>query len=231
MHSKSVTAKPSNRRKIAVISLAALVLVACGAWGVVHLAGKDKGPDVPAEFTVEALKTKAQDPGQMFEQMHQAMQRTDLTEEQRHAIHENLRAVMEVQMDKRLDEYFTAPPAQQKAVLDRHLNEMQTRMKEWQQRRAERGEPARPGEPRPGSGQAAGSPPPGPGAQAAGAQGGRPGGPDGRRGPPTREERKTHSESRDPDKMARRIAYFTAMRERAEERGIQLPFGPPGHRR
>jgi hypothetical protein len=46
------------------------------------------------------------------------------------------------------------------------------------------------------------------------------------------QERKTRSESRDPDAMARRMAYFQALRARAAERGIPMPSGPgggPGH--
>jgi hypothetical protein len=45
----------------------------------------------------------------------------------------------------------------------------------------------------------------------------------------TPEGRKQMSESRDPDRMARRMAYFGAILSRAKERGIEMPF-PGGGR-
>jgi len=213
----------------ALFATAGILILGCAAWGVVSLT-REKGPAVPKDFTVEALKAKSEDPGQLFEQVHQAMNRTDLTEEQRHAIRENVHTVMEVQMDKRLDEYFAAAQPQRQAILDRHLDEMQAHMKEWQQRREQRqrAENRVPEEQR-ADHQTPGGPFPGrAGGQAAdGRSGGPPGRPDAR-GPRqhTREERKQRSESRDPDKSARRLAYFSALHQRAEQRGIQMPFGP-----
>ena len=44
----------------------------------------------------------------------------------------------------------------------------------------------------------------------------------------SRSERKERSESRNPDQMARRMAYFSALQKRAAERGVQMPFGRGG---
>ena len=126
-------------------------------------------------------------------------------------------------MDQRMNEYFAAAEPQKLAILDSHLDEMQARVKEFQQRRAQR--------PQGESNRAA---PAQPGGSAAPAVSGRPGGPD-RHGPgnshgqPSRERRKAHSESRNPDSSARRNAYFAALNARAEQRGIQMPWGGPGH--
>ncbi len=218
------------RNRKTLVAAAGILLVACGAWGYMSWA-KDKGPAVPKDLTVAALQAKAdQDPGKVFEQVHQAMDRKDLTEEQRHAVWENAHQVMEVQMDKRMDAYFAATtPAQRNAVLDQQINEMQARMKEWQARRAQHGNDDHgPGDRGPRSAPAART-------SGASAQPGTPAATarpaDGQHGPrhePSRQERKSHTESRDPDKSARRMAYFAAMRQRAEERGIQMPFGRGG---
>ena len=47
-------------------------------------------------------------------------------------------------------------------------------------------------------------------------------------GQQSREERKERSETRDPDRAGRQMAYFAAMRDRATERGIKMPFGAGG---
>ncbi|HOW18629.1 MAG TPA: hypothetical protein PLC79_06295, partial [Phycisphaerae bacterium] len=170
------------------------------------------------------------------ETVHEAMSRPGLTEEQRHELWQSARTAMEAQLDKRIDEYFAASDSQKQVILDRQIDEMQSRMKEWQQRRAQWEQQGRPGAARPdggprGGGSAASGGGSGGGPGAAPAAGGPPGGPrDGRHGPPSREERMRHTQARNPDQAARRLAYFTALRKRAEQRGIQMPFGPPGGR-
>ncbi len=226
--SKPIQRASSNRKTIVVLVAASLLVLGGAAFGVVSLV-KARRSAVPAEFTIAALKADAKDPHKMFEKVHEAMSRPELSDQQREAIHDNARAVMEAQMDVRMNAYFAAPQAQRKAIIDRDLDEMQARMKEWQQRRPRDESGRAPGDRPQGSArrdaQAPGSPPPGGGPQAD-----RRGGPRGDHNS-TPQERKTRSESRDPDKTARRTAYFTAMRQRAEERGIQMPFrgGGPGH--
>jgi hypothetical protein len=131
-------------------------------------------------------------------------------------------------MDKRIDEYFAAAtPAQRNAVLDRQIDEMQARMKEWQARRAQHANDDHgPGDRGPRSTPTASANRSSAQPASGGTTTARPA--EGRRGmhhEPTRQERKTHSESRDPDKAAKRMAYFAAMRQRAEQRGVQMPFG------
>jgi uncharacterized membrane protein len=211
-------AATGNRKLIAALVAAGVVLVGGGAYGVVSYV-KAKKNAVPKEFTVAALKADSQDPRKMFEKIHEAMSRPELNDQQREAIHDNARAVMEAQMDQRISAYFDAPEPQRKAILDKQIDEMQAHMKEWQQRRA-REEAARgPAGDRAPGGQPGGPP----------NAGSPPGGPRDGRGPgghaSTPQQRKARSESRDPDASARRMAYFAAMRQRAEERGIQMPFG------
>jgi len=216
----------SGRRGLVFAGTGVLVLGAA-VWGWTAWRGGERST-LPKELSVEALQARASDPGAVFEQARRAMEEGNLTEEQRQELWSNVRTVMDARIEQRLDEYFAAAdPAGRKALLDRHIDQMQARMKEWEQRRAER---EREGGARPDRGGASdsadrrGGPPPGVG------PGPGPGGPrDGRpSGTPSREQRKLRSESRDPDRTARRMAYFTALRERAKERGIELPrMGPP----
>jgi hypothetical protein len=219
-----------SNHQIAVISAIVLALGA-GVWGVVARSnGKVK---LPKDLSVEALQTESADPGKVMERVHQAMAGGNLTEEQRHALWQNARTVMEAQMDRRMDEYFIAPAAQRQVILDRHIDEMQVRMREFQQRRtqweqdrAARGPQNSPNAAPAGTANrglvAGGAAPPGPPPGGPGAGPG-PGHGGDHSGTPSREERKMHTESRDPDRSARRMAYFTAIRQRAEQRGIQMP--------
>ncbi len=138
------------------------------------------------------------------DQLRAQMDDPNLSEEQRRELGRQMRAVWEARMDARLDEYFTASADSQSEILDRHIDEMQTEMKEREERRQQREQQPGAGEERP-----------------------RPPRPD--FASMTTQERKLRMESRDPDKQARRMAYFAAVRARMEERGIQPPpFGPMG---
>lgn len=212
-----------------ILSAVAVLLVGGGAWGLTAYA-RHKRSAVPKEFTAVALKNE-QDPGKMFEKVHQAMERTDLTDQQKHAIRENAHDAMESRMEARMNEYFQASGAQKQAVLDRHLNEMVVRMKEMEKRRAEwqakngtfqlAGGPGG-GPPWMRGGQGGPAAGPGSNGQAAGGAGGDRRG--GNSGDSQRDRRKQWTESRDPDQHARRMAYFTAMQQRAKQRGIEMPF-------
>jgi hypothetical protein len=190
-----------------MIAVAIVVMLGAGAgvWGLTRSRGEPEPPKVavPKEFEVETLKQA--DPRQGFDVMRQAMERQDLTDEQRRQIGENMREVWEARMDQRIDEYFKAPEDKRKELLDRDIDEMQERWKEMERRRAEN--------------------PPDPNREQnrdrmRGMWGG---------GNPSREERKTRSESRNPDQRARRMAYRHAMENRMAERGIQRPqWGGPG---
>lgn len=217
---------------------AAVLLLAGSTWAVTAMV-KHRKSALPKDLTAEALKTdSAKDPHQVFERVHEAMSKGNLSEEQRHQVWENAREAMEARMDERIDTYFAAKTDLEKqAVLDRDLDEMQAHMKEWQQRRAQwQQQRAAQG----GSGGSAGRPSAGPGGGGPGGGPGPAGGPSvsgggDRRGGPgghqhSRQERKTRSESRDPNKRAQRMAYFTAMGQRAQQRGLSMPFGGGGPR-
>src|SRR5207244_3593020 len=146
-------------------------------------------------------------------QVREAMDRKDLTEAQREEIRHNAWAAREARMEARMNEYFGAPANQKQAILDHQIDEMQAfmakRRAEWDQRRAAGSQPAWGG---------------GPGNANAGSNGnqnGQNGGGQGRGG--GREQRKNRSESQDPQQQAKRMAYFSAMHARAEQRGIQMP--------
>lgn len=164
---------------------------------------KAGGVIIPPEMSVDSLKAKAQEPDKLRETIRDTMRRDDLTDEQRRQIAENMRTVWEGEMNKRVDEYFAASEEEKNVVLDRQLDEWRERMKEWEQRRKE--EEKKDGE-KDRTDQAP---------RFAGMFGQQ-----------SREQRKERSETRDPDRAARQMAYFAAMRYRAAERGINMPFGP-----
>ena len=189
-----------------IITSLCAAAVGGSAWAVFRgPSAKAGGVAIPRELSVESLKAKAQEPDKLRETMRETMRRDDLTDEQRRQIAENMRAVWEGEMQKRVDEYFAASDEEKTVVLDSQIDEWQKRMKEWEERRKE--EQKKDGE------------------KNAAQQGPRfPG----MGGPQSREDRKQRSETRDPDRTARQMAYFAAMRERMNERGIKAPFGPGG---
>jgi len=195
----------TSRRVWLVAGSGLLVAAAAGAWGLSSRTGHAPDPTgLPAELSRENLKAQsAADPDKLRETMHETMQRTDLTEDQRHEIMRRMRELWQAEFDKRINEYMNAPPDQKNAILDKHLDEMQKRMKEEEARRqqehAQRPPTTQPSQHRPDF--ASMSP----------------------------QERKTRAESRNPDQTARHMAYFSALRARATARGIQMPFaGGPG---
>jgi hypothetical protein len=202
---------PAKRKKKSkkpiVITLGVLGLAAV-AWRVA--VGLSTEPEftstLPQELRLETLQSQAQsqNPGELFAKIRETMQREDLTEEQRREFRDNMRRMRESMMDDHVDEYYAAAEDKRPEVLDRHLDELQERMSQW---RAERERRRRERE----------------------AEGDRTEEQRRRwRGGfrnMSRTERKSRSESRDPDRMARRMAYRRALMDRARERGIDLPFG------
>jgi hypothetical protein len=235
------------------IAAAGILLLLSGAvWAVVAWSGGDRHPAVPKDLTVASLQAQADDPAKIAQTMRDVRERKDLTEEQRREVFHNARQVFEAEMDKSLDEYFTAPPEQKTAVLDRQIDRMQQAMKAmgpgggpgWGRRPDGGGQPNGQRGPR-ADGQndrPQGGPggPPGQGNEARRQDGQNRGPGGGRGGMSTPDARKRRSESRDPDRTARRMAFFGAVAARAKERGIQMPFpggrgpmggmgGGPGH--
>src|SRR5262245_30295481 len=88
---------------------------------------------VPPERTVDALKKESTNPGNMMDTVRDAMNREDLTDEQRRQIGENVREVWRQRIDARVKEYFGAKSDEEKqAVLDKHLDEMQAQMQDFE---------------------------------------------------------------------------------------------------
>ncbi len=213
---------PRTQRTL-LVAAGIVCLAIMGAWGLSSWTTESDATDttatLPEELSVKSLEGKSSDPGTLMEHLRNTVQRDALTEEQHRALRANVRKAMHAHMKKRSDEYVDAGESERQAVLDRHLDEMQAQMKAMRQHRAswERANRVQ------ANGGTGGSDTAGP----------RPGDmprppPGGGFGQLTQQERKARSESRSPDEMARAMAYFTAMRKRAKERGIELPTGPPG---
>ncbi len=200
-------------------TLAAVAVLALGGtvWGVLGWTNDDEA-GLPAELTVENLKAQAkEDPGKVMKTIREASSREDLTEEQRRKLFGNMREVMQTQMAERVDEYFAAADDEQEAILDRHIDESQERMKEWSQQREKREQERKEAE-----------------ANADADEADKDENESDRKdmhrrfGSRTQQQRKEHSESRNPDQLARMMAYFSAMRDRATARGITMWGGRGG---
>lgn len=201
---------------VAVLALAGTV------WGLLNWTD-DGESDLPAELTVESLKAQAnEDPGRMMATLREASQREDLTEEQRRQAFGNMREVWQEQMTERVDEYFAAADGEKEALLDRHIDEFQERMKDWGQRRDEWEKERKEREAKRLED----------GADTDEAKSDEEDAHDRTRsrwGSRTQQERKERSESRNPDQMARMMGYFSALRERASARGVTMWGGRGGY--
>lgn len=215
-----MTLSDLQQPKTIVFGLAGLLVVVGGVWGYSSWSG-DEAPDpnaLPAELSVEALKAQVDDPQKLRQTMRDTFRRDDLTEEQRTKLFQNMREVWQSSMDERVDEYFAANTEEEKnVVLDRQVDELQERAKGWEKRRKEwQKERAAREKERQASGNQTDS------------QDRRSAWRRNHSGGQTREQRKARSESRDPDKSAKRMAYFMALRNRASERGVEMFRGPHG---
>ncbi len=188
-----------------IIAASSLAVVGGSVWAFTR-GQSPTGVPIPKELSVDSLKAQAKDdPGKMRDTIRETMRRDDLTEEQRRQVGENMRKVWEDAVQQRVDEYYAAQSDEdRKAILDKQIDEFEARRKEWEARRKE-------DEKKDGKKDDKRGPGFGP------------------MGPQSRDERKERAESRNPDQMARQMAYFSAMKQRMGERGITPPsFGPGG---
>ena len=201
--------------KAIAAAVGGVAIVTGAVWGVARWPAVNHQPDptiVPKELSAEALTEQAKtDPAKLGETMRETFRRDDLSDEQRDQIRSNMRQAWTGMIDDRVDQYFATAPEDRDAFLDKQIDEWQSRMKEWEERRRQRERERQAGDQQNGGGDE----------QAQAERNRR-----GWRGPQTREQRKVRSESRDPDESARRAAYFSAIRKRAQVRGIEMP-GPP----
>lgn len=145
----------------------------------------------------------------LLEQMRGHMEK--LTDEQRRALFQEMRAPFENRMRAMVDGYFAAPEVQRRAYLDQQIKQMEQRRAEMQQRFAQRQAdgndrgPGRNGFPdRPSRGDA---------------QGNRNGGPGGGR-------ERAMLDKTTPVERARTTEFFSAMDKRRKELGLpETPFG------
>ena len=201
--------------RIAVVGMvgAGALILGGGVWALVAWTGEsnERQSDLPEELRLATLQKNAQEsPEKLAETMMNTFDREDLTEEQRRQVRRNMREIRRAETEKRVEEYFAASEQEKQAVLDRHIDEMlqnfermresfEQRRQQWEERRRERGESED---------------------DEAARQERR------RRMIGTAQERKARSEGRDPDSMARQVAYREAVRNRMQERGIEMPRGP-----
>ena len=194
-------------KKMIIVAVACVTGAGAAVWGLTKTRSEPEKPkvEVPQEFQVASLKEiGSQQRG--FDTMREVMERQDLTDDQRRQIMEDMRALREERERKEMEEYFKASDERKKEILDKNIDEMQERWKEMEKRRAEMSEQDR--------------------EKARERMQKLFGG-----GNASREERKTRSESRNPDERARRMSYWQAMQGRMKERGITPPqWGGPGGR-
>jgi hypothetical protein len=207
-------------RKVLILTACGLIVATGATWGIwAWSRTREANPSkLPGEYSVEALQTQTRNPAQAMETVNGLVQREDLTDEQRREAFENLRKVREARFEENIDEYFAAAPEERNAVLDRQIDEWQQFMKEmekhrddWRQARERMRENQNENQ-----------------NQSNESRRDR-----GRSRFRTREGRQAFSEGHDPDRTARRMSYFSAMRKRMSERGIEMPGpgrGRPGDR-
>jgi len=211
-----------------------LVLICCIAW--VFWPGKGHGQLDPKLVPIQQQMRKLHDSESGLTDTDRDRIRGELREqidalapEERHQLfasgREEMHRRMQQMMEARLDEFFTAPPGQRNAVLDRHIGEMEQRMRdmeqrrrEWQQRRATDGSPS------------------------AGRNGWRPVGPEAGQGHPPRpdrgfgptsdaqrraESRRRRLDATSPEQRARFSEYMRELQKRRKQLGLpDVPIGP-----
>jgi uncharacterized membrane protein len=130
----------------------------------------------------------------------------NLSEAQREQLHQNMRPMMERRMEQHMDEFFALPPEKRNEFLDRQIDRMQQGFGRGQRPQGSENPPreARP-DGRGGSGRHG-------------------------RGGFTPERMKRMLERTSPERRAKFVEFMKAMRKRMQERGIESPSGPPGHR-
>lgn len=187
-------------RKLTYVLLASIGAIACAVTAVEFVVrGKSADAALPKALSVESLKAQLDEPGKLMQTVRDNMRRDDLSDEQRRQVFRNAREVMRATMHERVDEYLNAPEDQKTAVLDQHIDDFLARMNAWEKAR-QQGEEEDGGE----------SERDREWVRNAIAQ-------------MSQQDRKVRSESRDPDRMARAMAYFTAVRSRMQERSIEMP--------
>lgn len=205
--------KDSNSKKFVTIALLAAVALAGGGWALKsYLAAPQEEPVALAVPENASM----QDRMKAMDEFRDKMRREDMTEEERRKLGESMRRFMEGEIQKRVDEYFNADPEAREAILDRHIDEME----EWRKAMEERRQKEEEERAKADEGKSEEE-------KEAEHEKERERWRDRMRSR-SREERKADSETRNPNEMAQRMAYMSAMRKQMEKRGIQPPQWGPG---
>ena len=198
-----------NSRTLLIACLSVVILGA-GAWGITRAFSKPK----PSE-TEQLIAKSKEDPGKLMDEMRQKMRDEKLSDEERQKLAMNMRGVWESRMDQAVNEYYGAKPEDREAILNRQIDEMEKFRKMRDEREREEQEKAK--------------------AEGKSEEERQKEHEKERErwrkmmGERSREQQKTDSETRNPNKMAQRMAYFSAMHKQMEARGIKPPqFGPGG---
>jgi hypothetical protein len=199
-----------SKRTTLILAIAGITAMAGGlAWALRNPASENT---LPEELTLASMKEKAdKEPVGFMRTIRDAIESDDLTEEQRRELRGNMRKTMRSLMSERIAELAAArTPEDRNEVLNRHIDRFQEVMAEIRAMREQRRKEAE------ANGESeeemrermrerwanAGT-----------------------------EERKSLSESRTADHMMQMLTYMMAVRQRMEERGMEMPqFGPWGRR-
>jgi hypothetical protein len=197
-----------SKGKITAGVVAIVLLVVGSVWAF-------KSRSDPQVEKVRQLQAEAFKPGATPDQRRASFELVrkemdQLSPEQRHAVREGMHQNFERQMDQRIADYFTLPPAQRVAQLDQQIKEMEKHAKD----QASRG--------RQGGGAGGGGPGRGP-ANAGG------GGPPRDNSATARAVRRNERLDRStPEQRAQRSAYFSDLKKRRVELGLS-PMPPHRH--
>lgn len=173
-----------------------IVAVGGAAWGFLGKSTPEKRVvPVPEPFQLKNMQAKMDQPGEM-KRLFTSAAYQGLTKAQQHQVIQNKGAAYEQMWEDRLDDYFEAEEAEREAILDEHLDDLAASLNRGAKQ--EQGKTKKQASYEEGKGQKKSS------------------------GDWSRQERKAKSESVNPDKLARQIAYKHAMTQRADARGIDL---------
>lgn len=197
-----------NKSKTLLMAGLGVAVLGGGAWGLTKAFSKPR-PTEAQEFAARAKE----DPVKVFDEMREKMRDEKTTEEEREKLRKSMREAFESRMNEAVAEYYNAKPEDREAVLNKHIDEFEKFRKMREERQEE---------------------------EKAKAEGKTDEEREKERekererwrksmNDRTKEERKSDSETSNPNDRARRMAYRAAMFKQMQARGIQPPrWGGPG---
>lgn len=152
----------------------------------------------------EAARAKAFDTLKeaSLETVFERLRSDELDDAQKEALRENLGTMMREDMERKVDEYSSAPEEEKEKIMDRHIDEMlafRDKMRAYREKHQDDPEFEKEREERRKNRKA-----------------------------PTKEQRKKRMEGRNPDTMAKMMRYWPKMMARAKERGVEIGWGRGG---